>query len=229
MAIKTYGSLVARGVVKQPDSEIVYGHTGLVEGTVTFKYDATMRSTMLSLRGTPHPDDSNVILHQFRDIKNRAGIRTAVFDCIGISKDPTDKIYSFGPSTSTAAITAHPDFISRIGGKKGNSKNGAIFDDDGQFIRFNEAHQDFAAELGGVESYITGTIIVRATYYTRTPPRISKAYSIVETLPGIPEISGVKNWLYMPPAPEPVSGLWRVSEEFLGSGPDGWSQIIYGS
>lgn len=234
MSRQSYGSLTSAGIKRQPGAELAYDDTGLVEGQIVYAVDSGAWASAVALLGTAHPDDENVTLYRLRRRFNTLGIQEAVFDCIGLSKDPTDRVVSFPASTSTEPIETHPDFATAsMAGTPDDPQNGAVFtfDDDGNPTSFAGFNKDDAPdELRGVRSYFTSTIICRATYYTRTPPRFSALGKIVGSLPNIPDIGGVVNWLQLAPSSEQIgtARLWRVTEEFLGSGPNGWSEIIYG-
>jgi hypothetical protein len=227
---KRLGQMTGAVLVRQPGSELNYDDTGMVEGQLIFAFDENQWAAVTPYLGRAHPDDPNVTLYRLRRVRNAAGVELAVFDCIGVSKDPTDRVVSYPATVTTEPIETHPDFAdSEFAGTPGDPENGAVWDpDSGEFIGFVGAGAP--AELRGVRSYYVGSVIARATYYTRTPPRFRNICKITPSLPNIPDIPGVKNWLYLPPSSEQIgrARLWRVTEEFLGSGPAGWSDIIYG-
>src|SRR5262245_37305648 len=79
----------------QPGYELTYQHYGLIEGQVAFKAAEIPVSEFAKLLGTGHPDDNRVELYAFRIQRNELGIRLAIFDCIGMTRDPTDRTVSY--------------------------------------------------------------------------------------------------------------------------------------
>ncbi len=232
MSTTRYGSLSSGRLERQPSSELLYSDNGLVEGQIIYALDSADWAYATALLGSAHEDDSNVWLYRLRRAKNNLGITLAIFDCIGVSKDPTDRIVSYPASVNTDPIETHPKFVSHLAGTGTAPLNGAKWLDDGEggYTFEGFMNDDAPAELRGVRSYFTGAVVARATYFSRTPPAFRPICKIVTSLPNIPDIAGVKNWLYLPPSSEQIANvrLWRVSEEFLGSLPAGWSQKIYG-
>jgi hypothetical protein len=236
MSRTTYGPGAAL-LERQPESELVYHPDGLIDGQIAYEFDhAGQRASVNALLGSQHPDDSAVYLYALRITKGRLGKSRAVFDCIGLSRSPTTPAVSMDPSVTTEPIETHPDFLS-FAGTAGAPVNGARFDDEtGEFLGFfgpaglsgEEATR--AAELMGVSSYYTGSPVLRASYYSFTPPTFGASFRIARPHVPTPSIGGVQNWLRMAPKWDTVSGtpIYRVSEEWMGSSRDrGWSTLVY--
>jgi hypothetical protein len=229
MSLVKFGTLTLSA---QADSQLVYRPDGLIEGQIVYIGDQSQRSTAMALIGSAHPSNSAVYLYAVHERKLRAQRYEWTFDCIGLSKDPTDRIAQIIPQISTAPIETHPNFTSALAGTPAAPLNGAYFDPvTREFIAFTGG--DAAANKKiGLRSYYTGSCIVRATHYTRQAPKFSESCKIKETLQGIPEVAGVTNWLYTAPAWDPIPGttLHKVSEEWIGSsGGDGWDSDVYGT
>ena len=209
----------------QPDYELTYQHFGLIEGQVAFKAAEVPVAEFAKLLGTGHPDDNRVELYAFRIQRGVAGIRLAVFDCVGLTRDPTDRTVSYPAANNSEPIETHPKFTT-FAGSPGSPLNGAIFDeDDNTFLGFGDGAP---ADLRGVRSYYRSHLICRATYYSRKPPQFSEMGKIVAKPPKVPDIPGVKEWLQLAPSSEQVGRVFRITEELIGGGANAISKTIYG-
>ena len=232
MARTRYGSITGNTSARQPGSELIYHDSGLIEGQYIIKADEA--NTLLTRYiGSAHPDDSAVQLYAMRIVYDRLGIRMAVYDCIGITRDPTDRVPSYMAANSTDPIETHPYFRTRAGGTAlagtiASPKNGATFDPETkQFLGWMA--DACPADLIGVRSYYRNAMVVRATWFSFQPPRFRYDARITAAPPGVPDIAGVKDWLEMAPSGEKVGTLFRISQEYIGSDNRGWSKKIYGN
>ncbi|NBW10138.1 MAG: hypothetical protein EBR82_19130 [Caulobacteraceae bacterium] len=254
-----YGTLTLTPV-EQAECSLVYHPSGLIEGQVAYKAAEATTATFRALLGQAHPEsDGYAHLYALRFTRGALNIRLAVFDCIGIAKDPTDKIYAYPPGMKTDPIETHPKFYTSEmcgtgtavadGGDLaidesnliGYGLNGSVFDVAKKIVGGVTAwlpvnFRGFIApaapeQLRGVRVWYRGCPSYNATYYTRTPPHLGSACKII--LPGqsMPAVTGVTNWLSGPPGSEQIPGvnLWRCTEEGIASDTKGWSTAIYGN
>lgn len=105
-----YGTMTV-SPVEQAECSLVYHPSGLIEGQVAYKAAEVTTATWRGLLGQAHPEsDGYAHLSALRFTRGALNIRLAVFDCIGIAKDPTDKIYAYPPGMKTDPIETHPKF-----------------------------------------------------------------------------------------------------------------------
>lgn len=247
-----YGTMTVEPV-EQAECSLVYHPSGLIEGQVAYKAAEVTTAAFRALLGQAHPEsDGYANLYALRFTRGALNIRLAVFDCIGITKDPTDKIYSYPPGMRTDPIETHPKFYTSdmcgtlddiLGATDANpvgyGLNGSVFDMakkiDGTWTPVNFRGfiaPDAPEELRGVRTWYRGAATYNATYYTKTPPSLSSGCKIITPAANMPAVTGVTNWLSGPPGAEQIPGvnvnLWRVTEEGIASDSKGWSKIIYG-
>lgn len=239
--------------VEQAECSLVYHPSGLIEGQVAYKAAELTTTQWLALLTQAHPESGGYAhLYALRFTRGALNIRLAVFDCIGISKDPTDKFYNFPPGMRTDPIETHPkfytsdmcgtieDMVKDTANLIGYGKNGSVFDlakksvaGVVQYMPVNFRGfiaTDAPEELRGVKTWYRGAPSYNATYYTRQPPNLSPGCKIITPASGMPAVTGVTNWISGPPGAEQIPGvnLWRVTEEGIGSDSKGWSKKIYG-
>ena len=254
-----YGTMTV-SPVEQAECSLVYHPSGLIEGQVAYKAAEVTTATWRGLLGQAHPEsDGYAHLSALRFTRGALNIRLAVFDCIGIAKDPTDKIYAYPPGMKTDPIETHPKFYTSEmcgsgtdvadGGDMvvddinliGYGLNGSVFDVAKKLVtgtlKFLPVNfRGFIApaapaQLRGVRVWYRGCPSYTATYYTRKPPQLGTSCKIITTPSNLPAFAGVKNVLSGSPGLEQIPGvnLWRVTEEGIASDAAGWSPIIYGT
>jgi len=220
MAIKHKGSLEKTGLVVLPDRKIVTKNDGTMQGTVNFKVDRN-NEALLPLLESAHPDDGRLELFQ-RDV-TRKTLKTTIMSgsYFGILSDPTPKIVQHPGSGGRDPIETHPDFADF-----GTEANGAVFDDDTQEFKgfFDKAKTEFY----GVRSYLVPNITVNLSYWTYKTPVLRKLMTIKTHLKEVRKPPNVKNWLLTAMPYRQVGSLFQVTEQWMGSGPNGWSETIYG-
>lgn len=231
MAVVKFPSGV-QSLTMQPDRTIVLNHDGLLEGQVAYEIETSIADT-LPVIGSDHPDNFKLKAWKTTTTRMTLGRTRIVVDYIGINSDPTPKIVSFPGGSGRDPIETHPDFV-KFAGSAGAPKNGAIFDTEtGEFLGFSATTTSAAGstkknDFGGVNSYIVPNVLVYLTYYTWRIPTIGRLGRIKSGgLTGVHRPSNVKNWLLIGKPYEQVGPLYRVTEQYLGSGPDGWNRDIY--
>jgi len=103
--------------------------------------------------------------------------------------------------------------------------NGAKFDDDtGEFLGFFDQS---IKDLFGVMHYLVPSTMVSLTYWQSTVPSLNKRMSIKSSISGFRKPTDVKNFLLLDIPYRQIGSFYQVTEQYLGSGPDGWSTKIY--
>ncbi len=255
MSYHRYGSLTVNPV-QQVGADLVFSASGLIEGRVAYKASDATPQQFAALLGQAHPESNGMArLYAFRFETLNNGIRAAVFDCLGITRSPTDRIVSYPTHSRTEPIETHAKFYTEAmcGPKSGFTVirtdagtgepliaaglNGSRFEvgkEEGgnlaivSFLGF--IGDDAPEDLRGVRSYYRGGISAELSWYQTSPPRFEPSCKIAANLQGVPDVAGVKNWLRFSPSAEmiPHTGLWRCTATAMASDDKGWSTTIYG-
>jgi hypothetical protein len=211
-------------LTEQPESELTYEQDGLIRGQRVLKGDAMYRVQVPGL-WSRHPEEPNALCFQRRIRKAKLGKIVATLDYIGLANDPTDFVYAGDGALDQPSIVTHPDFLSTLGGKLGDEKNGAKFDEDtGDFICFPP---DADHDLAGVESWLVPRVNIRRTWWTYNVPTMQDMGTILGRPVDILLPPSVKNLLYGPFTYRQVGRLFQCSQELWGSGKKGWNTLIY--
>ena len=114
-------------------------------------------------RGTPFEKDARLTCHRASSSLNSNGLLVVTANYVGIANgNMTNPEVSGRGTTTTEPIATFPTFTSVIGGKQGEEKNGAVFNDDGSFKVF----ADPAYKKYGVKSYYSPTLAINGHFYT---------------------------------------------------------------
>ena len=223
MATVIKGSITdysANGVVAQPGYSLTEKNDGSIEGNVVFECDAANFFNLPQM-GDAHPSDSRCELYN-REITYMAlGKIRMTGSYFGIVSSPTDSILSYSPNVDREAIETHPNFATF-----GTAENGAKFDSEtGEFLGFFDRE---IPELFGVAHYLSPSTMVSLTYWTSNPPSLSRRMSIVSSVDGFTKPDDVADFLLTDMPYRQVGSFYQVTEQYIGSGPNGWSEILYG-
>lgn len=218
-------------LVRQPGGDSLrQDENGGLEATVVYKCAWERVLALMPRRNVArHPDFSDLYCKNVSVTREPPGIAivTAVYTGLSGSDAGSGGSGQFEPTTDLAVtlrqepIETHPDFESVIGGTKDDPKNDAKFDSDGLFKGFGSGSSKF-----GVTDYLTPGGQYRRVYLTRTPPTNGNVGSIA-TPTGAPDFGGSYTWLDAGLSWTRQGGYYRVSEEYLLSGPKGWDDDIY--
>jgi len=212
------------GVAIQPDYVITEKNDGSIEGNVIFECDIADFANLPQM-GAAHPSDSRCELYN-REIKfGRLGKVTMTGSYFGIVESPTASILSYAPNVDKEPVETHPSF-GTFAGTKAVPINGAKFDDDtGEFLGFFDPA---IIELFGVSHYLVPATIVSLTYWSLSPPSLSRRMSIVSSVDGFTKPDDVTDFLLTDMPYRQVGTFYQITEQYLGSGINGWSEILYG-
>lgn len=213
----------ADGVAIQPGYMLTEKNDGTIEGTVTYECDRNDIGR-LPLMYTPHPRDSRAIVYN-RDITFLGLDKVQmVASYFGLIARKTPSVISYIPNTDKEPVETHPLFES-FAGTKTAPLNGAKFDSDtGEFLGFfNPAIK----ELYGATHYLVPSTMVELSYWQNTVPSVSRRMSIKPSVKGFRKPSDVKDFLLLDLPYRQIGPFYQVTEQYLGSGPLGWSTILY--
>lgn len=177
--------------------------------------------------GDPHPYNQDVRVTNFSLVGGATKYEYHV-QYFGLLANPTKALYSYHTGISEEPIETHPNFAD-FGGTAASPATGAIFDSNGVFEAFNDLA---AADLVGVRGYLNGQGTIRRTFYTTSVftgmEDLTKTRDLSSGV--VPGVSDSQNVLKTDWSSDLIgNNFYRVTEEYLLSGTDGWSSTIYES
>lgn len=211
------------GVAMQPGFRLTEKNDGTIEGTVVFECDVADINN-LPQQGSAHPVDNRCECYnrEFEFIGLEKCRMTAAY--FGITSNKTKEVVDHNPNADREPIETHPDFT-ELAGTKTSPKNGAKFDDEtGEFLGFFDPE---VTDLFGTRSYFTPATMVSLSYWQKSVPSLKKQMSIHASIPGFKKPDGVKDFLLLTTPYRQIGNFYQVTENYLGSGPKGWSTKIY--
>lgn len=213
----------ANGVAIQPNYSLTEKNDGTIEGTVTFEADMDQFANLPRMRAA-HPREPRCEIYN-RDITYLPLRKVRlVASYFGLVSGKTDPVLSYTPNTDKDPIETHPLF-EEFAGNKTAPINGAKFDDQtGEFIGF---YDQTIKDLFGARYYLIPSTMVSLTYWQSSVPSLSRRMSIKSTVSGFRKPPDVKNFLLLDIPYRQIGSFYQVTEQYLGSGPDGWSEKIY--
>lgn len=212
--------------IMQPDRSIVEKNDGTLEGSITFKSDDVENFPDID---DLHPDDDRLECYNKTITYNANGLITCQASYFGII--PSVYQISYTGGSNSDPIETHKNFTASIGGSADLPKNDASFDDDtGEFLGFP------TGDLQGVQYYLTSSNTLTISYWMDDTPNLDAVMSVVsnpQTVAGrvvvnplaLPTL--VKNWLMVAIPVRRVGNFYQVTEQWMGSGEDGWKPLIY--
>jgi hypothetical protein len=224
MSLTIKGS-IGQGIVLQPNYSLTEKNDGTIEGQCVFECDVSALNNLPQMNA-PHPRDGRCEIYN-REI-TYMGLRKIrmVASYFGLIADKTEAIINYTPSTSQDPVTSHPDFNTFAGTPQvPNTGNGARFDpESGQFLGFfNPAIKD----LFGAEFYLVPTTLLSRTYWQREVPSLGKRMSRRTTIEGFRKPEDVAEFLIIDYPYRQVGNFYQITEQIMGSGPNGFSKILY--
>jgi hypothetical protein len=225
-------------IIIQPDRSINEKNDGTLEGQVVYKCVKGQEFSLPKI-GEAHPDDTKLECYNISKTHNSNGLITATASYFGLTGPETDPVISYSGGNNQEPIETHPEFVTELAGSVTTPKNGAIFEDDaenveyGTFIKFGGGAQDTnVPKFRGVEYYLTPSTQITLSYWTDKVPSLKdrlKIYPKIEGVSGreLQTPPDVKNFLLLDTPYRQVGSFYQVTEQYLGSGPDGWNEKIY--
>jgi len=224
--IKKHGNAAehyADGVVIQPNYSLTEKNDGTIEGNVTFLTDMDHFANLPRMKA-PHPRESRCEIYN-RDITYLPLRKVQlVASYFGLISNKTEPVLAYTPNTDKEPIETHPLF-EEFAGTKASPKNGAKFDDEtGEFLGF---YDQAIKDLFGAAHYLVPATMVSLTYWQSSVPSLTKRMSIKASIPGFRKPSDVKNFLLLDIPYRQIGSFYQCTEQYLGSGPNGFSIKIY--
>lgn len=211
------------GVAIQPDFSLTEKNDGTIEGQVNYECDESKFANLPQI-GSAHPRDNRAECYNRVITYGRLGKIKLTASYFGLVSATTDKTISYTPNTNTDPITSHPDF-STFAGTKDDPVNGAEFDEDtGEFLGFFDPDN---TDLFGVENYLIPASLVSTTFWQRSTPTLSKRMTRRANIPGFKKPDDVKEFMLLDTPYRQVGNFYQVTEQYMGSGPNGFSATIY--
>lgn len=220
--IKNHGRVrdfYADGVVILPNFSLTEKNDGTIEGTVVFETDMSNFSSLPRM-GAAHPRDSRCEIFN-REITylplQKVRLTASYF---GLVSAKTEPIISYTPNSDKDPVETHPLFADFA-----TPGNGARFDpESGEFLGFfDKAIKD----LYGAAHYIVPSTMVSLTYWQSSVPSLSRRMSIKASIPGFRKPSDVKEFLLLDIPYRQIGSFYQITEQYLGSGPGGFSRKLY--
>lgn len=213
----------ANGVALLPGYEITEKNDGTLEGQVVYECAAEFEPNLPRI-GSNHPRDGRC--ECYTTSKQYMGLEkirlTASY--FGLTSAKTDPTIAYTPNTNQDPITSHPKFED-FAGTQGAPINGATFDDaTGEFLGFYDAT---VKDLFGAEFYLVPATLLSVTYWTRDVPALGKRMTIKAEIPGFKKPEDVKEFMLLDTPYRQVGSFYQVTEQWMGSGPAGFSRKIY--
>ena len=213
----------ASGIALQPGFTLTEKNDGTIDGTAVFECDTGDINNLPQMNAV-HPLDSRAVIYN-RDI-TYMGLRkiqmTASY--FGLVSRKTEPVISYVPNTDKEPIETHPLF-QEFAGTAASPINGAAFDPDTDaFLGFFDP---VIKELFGATHYLVPSTMVEVSYWQNTVPSLQRRMSIRTSIQGFRKPTDVKDFLLLDIPYRQIGPFYQVSEQYLGSGPLGWSKILY--
>lgn len=196
---------------------------GLLTGECSWEGDFSLRFTAPQ-KGSLHPYDYRLTAYRQRLQRLGADKCRVTLSYIGLSADPTPMIIEHPGGSGQEPIETHPDFQT-FAGTPAAPLNGAYFDPEtDEFIGFTDPDN----RLVGTRAYIVPSVMINLSYYTHYVPYLSNVGRISPfTPPDLIRPPNVKNFLLIGMPYRRIGNVFQVSQQLLGSGPDGWNTRVY--
>ena len=223
-------------VIIQPDRSISEKNDGTLEGQVIYKCDRSKISRLPRI-GTTHPDDNRLECYNISRTYNSNGLVTATASFFGLISSTTDPVITYSGGQNNEAITTHPNFTD-FAGTVDAPLNGAVFETDtnaadyGSFIEFGGGEDPDGPQFRGIEYYLTPSTMITLSYWTDKVPSLKNRLKIYSRIRGVSSAelkvpSDVEDFLLLDTPYRQVGSFYQVTEQYLGSGPRGWNEVVY--
>lgn len=144
----------------------------------------------------------------------------------GLQSRKTDPIINYTPNTNQDSVTSHPDFSAFAGtADSPNTGNGATWNEEtGEFLGFfNPAVTD----LFGAEFYLSPASLLTLSYWTDRVPTLKQRMLIQTDVQGFKKPADVAELMLLDTPYRQVGSFYQVTEQWMGSGPNGFSRKLY--
>ncbi len=236
-----YGNQLTRAVA-QAGRSVTENADGSMEGVVNWIIDAgsvspkeasALTSELLPKvsgscsqcsPGDDHPDDPRLECYERSVNYGPNNIIECTASYFGLW-EPSKRIIDYKGSVTALPVTRHP--------KWDEIALDAVLDPIGLFIGFSEFISTKTSgeyeNLYGAREYLAAGTSITLSYWLETQPIAKKIGVIYQPSEGdgIPALPGVVDYLIVNQSYRQIGNFYQVSEEYLGSGAEGWNKIIY--
>ena len=198
--------------------------------TMTERCSVSVGNVALQLPGrwSMHPQFSTLLRTTAQAIRQEGDMFEFQLRYQGIvaGLEPTVPEKQFYRMMSDEPIDTHKDFVTVLGGTASAPLNSAKFDRDGRFMFWPVSA---AFSLGGIQTYKHCMFGMKLIYARLAPPSKVTQPTIVaaSAVHYAPDLDTAYNYLALPPYWDQVGGYYRVTYEYLASGPRGWNEKVY--
>lgn len=234
MAMRTKGDL---GLEPQVGATVQYNDDGSATGTAVYITDVNS-SGLLPSEGSVHPKDPRLTCTNavFTYLNNNRISSTCTY--FGLTS--TKRRISYSSGTTSERIETYVDFEELAGSDpydKSTWRNGAVFRKQEANDEYTEKFAEFLGffpsngapiDLAGVTEYLNPSGTVEVSYYLDRVPSLSRLMQIHSSVTGFRKPEGVKDLLLIDMPYRQIGDIYyQVSEVYLCSGKNGWSNKIY--
>ncbi len=211
----------------QPGWELIEAEDDTLRASLDYVGPFTARLTTPK-RGSAFPAGDPLVCHERRFKKLNNSTVKVTCDFIGIASDPTPHKIEYPGGSGTEPIETHPNF-ELFAGTPEAPLNGAYFDPEtGEFVGFAGGTTTAEQKKRGVRTYFVPNVLVNVSYWTwRVPQARRVAREIRGGINGVITPGSVKNYLLIGLPYRQVGNLYAVTEQYMGSGENGWDTDIY--
>jgi hypothetical protein len=218
----------------KPGANIFFNRDGTLTGKAGYTTAQTYGVPAYSI-GFPHPNDGSCYLAQYGLTWDAAGFIEMDGDYVGVWST-TNYLVDGIAATQQEPIVTNPVFTTVLGGVPGSPMNNAYFDPtSGEFVCWPANAPN---NLGGVQSWLAGGLVLRVTNATLSSSDITDAIELLGTstdsfTAGIITYSyGYFAFLYTNVTYKEVpiggsSATFTLTVEVTFTPPNGWNTLIY--
>jgi hypothetical protein len=238
------GAFGTSGLIKQPGAKYVVAKNGLA--TYDLQYRGVLESEIPVVQGDAPMDDKYpfMVLLNFSVTEGDNACNEIILDMHYEGHDTVhtrryvSEELTVDLTTSNEPIESHPDFVTKIGGKLGAAKHGAIFDPStgGKFEFFPIVDPDeplkLPGRLTGVTSYLMPQLSITQNDIQDAWPTTDElalvGKIVIPPFSNPPTLPGTRNWLYNGLRIRNIANVcFETQRVYLESGPRGWIKEIY--
>lgn len=210
----------------QPNRSITEKNDGTLEGSVVLRCEKNKESQLPEI-GDTHPDDDRLEMYQFSKVYQSTGIVEMTGSFFGLISSETEPEISYSGGQNNDPIDTHPSF-EVFAGTPAAPLNGAKFDADSEeFIGFFESASAGEPNFRGTQYYLTPSSLITLSYWTDSVPTLKKRMSVHDEVSGFKKPDDVKDFLLVDTPYRQVGSFYQVTEQYIGSGPNGINREIY--
>ena len=210
----------------QPDRSITEKNDGTLEGSVVMRCDKSKKYALPEI-GATHPDDVRLEMYQSSTVHQSNGIVEMTGSFFGLVASETEPEISYSGGQNNDPIDTHPDFES-FAGTPSAPLNGAKFDAESEeFIGFFDSASAGQPNFRGTQYYLTPSSLITLSYWTDKVPTLKNRMSVHDDVDGFKKPDDMKDFLLVDTPYRQVGSFYQVTEQYIGSGPNGINRVIY--